>query len=64
MLFLAFEQFHISDATDIETLILDDHGAPIPLEKFGKIIKQFGGCGTIYVEIDMLNKPNTSSAQV
>lgn len=61
---LAFEHFHLDDCEEIEALILDQHGAEIPLERFESIVRQFMGSGSFFVNIELLNRPNNSSAQV
>lgn len=64
ILFVAFEQFKIDDSDDIDALILDQDGVQIPIERFGSLVKQFINCGSFYINIELLNRPNTSSAQV
>lgn len=64
MCFLALEVFKIDDCDDIQALILDHDGVQIPLERFGKIVKQQLQSGSFHVNIELLNRPNTSSAQV
>lgn len=64
IIFSVAEHFKIDDGEDIEALFLDNHGAEIPDEKFMTIVKQFLHCGAFYVEIELLNRPNTSNAQV
>lgn len=62
--FIVLETFEVDDCDDIEALILDHHGVQIPLDRFGSIVKQFIQSGSFYVNIELVNRPNTSSAQV
>lgn len=62
--FPAFEEFHLDECDEIDALILDQHGAEIPLNKFEAVVRQFMGSGSFYINIELLNRPNCSSAQV
>lgn len=63
-LVLVAEHFQIDDGDDIDALFLDNHGVELPETKFNAVVKQFSNCGAFFVEIELLNRPNTSSAQV
>lgn len=54
----------MDDCEEIEASIMDHHGAEIPLERFESIVKQFMRSGSFYINIELLNRPNSSSAQV
>lgn len=58
------EHFQIDDGDDIDALVLDNHGAGIPNEKLKAVVSQFKNCAAFFVEVELLNRPNTSSAQV